>query len=112
VAKADGWNRAAYSLSRRERVASISEPGEGLWSEPSCNSTAKVASQKNRVLMLSLSKYEPRNTSILRQAQDEVLQLRPAYAAPLARRSGLSTPTPLPMGEGLYMRSNSQAQYQ
>ena len=58
-------------------MASSREPGEGLWSEPSCTSTAKVASQ------------------------DLVGFLRPAYAAPLARRSALSTPTPLPLGEGL-----------
>ena len=47
---------AISTLSPRERVASASEPGEGIKS-----------------LMLSLSKYETYNTSILRQAQDEVL---------------------------------------
>ena len=45
--------------------------------------------------MLSLSKYEPRNTSNLRQAQDEVSRLRPAYARATAATDRLQHPNPL-----------------
>ena len=63
---------AVSTLSPRERVASVSEPGEGTTS----------------TLMLSLSKYEGHNTSFLRQAQDEVLCM-----------NNIPSPQPLSRGE-------------